>query len=58
MFGFLSPARYWDQILNVLGAGSALKIQHSEPGMGHQVIQPEIKQMIGFIRGGARRETN
>jgi len=40
----------WNGIFDVLGARSTLKIEHIEPGMGHTVIQPELEQMVAFVR--------
>lgn len=42
---------YWDDILGVLGASATLKIRHTEPGMTHTLVQPELEQMVNFVRG-------
>ena len=44
-------------MLDALGARSTLKIEHTEPGMGHYVLHPEITQMVSFIRGDVAAST-
>ena len=41
----------WNGIFAALGANSTIKIEHREPGMTHTVIQPEVRQMVAFVRG-------
>ena len=35
----------------VLGAKDTLKIEHTEPGMTHTVVQAELEQLARFVRG-------
>jgi len=37
--------------LGVLGASSTLQVQHTEPGMTHTVVKPEMEQMVRFVKG-------
>jgi len=41
----------WHGILDALGVSSTLKVEHTEPGMSHTLIEAEFNQMVAFIRG-------
>ena len=42
----------WDGIFAALDATSTLKIEHTEPGMTHTVIEKEFTQLVEFVRAG------
>jgi predicted esterase len=42
----------WDGIFSALGCSDTVKIRHIEQGMTHDVIEPELLQMVQFVRNG------
>ena len=43
----------WNRILDVLGVKSqVLKIEHTEPGMTHTLVEPEFVDLVSFVRSG------
>ena len=42
----------WDGIFAALDATSTLKIEHTEPGMTHTLIEKEFTQLVEFVRAG------